>query len=70
MDTLGLGAGSYPEPSDPKEHTIRLKLYVESIVTVYGDDEERWYEQINDLSEREKLETIDELEIEEYERID
>ena len=60
----------YPEPADPKQHTIRLKMYVESIVTVYGDDEENWREQINDLTESEKLETIDEIEIEEYERVD
>lgn len=60
----------YPEPKEQKEHTIRLKMYVESIVTVYGDDEESWREQINDLTESEKLETIDELEIEEYEKID
>ena len=60
----------YPEPKEEKEHRIRLKLYVETIVTVYGDDKEKIQDQINELTQSEILETIDELEIEEIEKID
>lgn len=60
----------YPEAPEEKEHTIVLKMYVESVVTVYGDDEESWDDQIREMTEREKLENIDEIEIEEYKKID
>ena len=60
----------YPEPPEEKEHTVKLKMYVESIVVVYGDDRESWEDQIREMREREKLEDIDELEVEDYEVYD
>ena len=68
METIGLGAGSYPEPTFEKEHTLRLKLYVETSVTVYGD-EETWKEQLNEMYDRDLLLNVNEVEIEEYEEI-
>jgi len=69
MET-SLMVNDYPEPKEEKEHSVKLKLYVEAIVTVYGDDEESWDDQIREMSDRDKLETIDELEVEEYEVYD
>ena len=60
----------YPEPTEPKEHTLKLKMYVETVVTVYGDDEENWKEQINEMKESEIFEYINDYELEEYEKID
>lgn len=60
----------YPEPKEEKEHTIRLKMYVETVVVVNGEDEENWKEQINEMKEREIFEYINNYEIEEYEKID
>ncbi len=56
----------YPTPNEEEEHTIRLKLYVETSVTLYGDN---WEDQINELKEHEILQNVNECEIEEYEEI-
>lgn len=56
----------YPTPNEEEEHTIKLKLYVETSVTLYGDN---WKDQINELKEREILQNVNECEIEEYEEI-
>lgn len=69
MET-SLMVNDYPEPKEEKEHSLKLKLYVETVVTVYGDDEENWKEQINDMAERDVFEYINEYELEEYEKID
>lgn len=65
MET-SLMVDDYPTPNEEKEHTIRLKLYVETSVTLYGDN---WEDQINELKEHEILENVNECEIEEYEEI-
>ena len=68
METIGLGAGSYPEPTFEEEHTLRLKLYVETSVVVYGN-RDTWQEQLNEMKDYELLENVNECEIEEYEKI-
>ena len=60
----------YPEQQEEQEHTIKLKMYVETAVIVYGDNEEDWLDQIRDMKEREIFEYINDYEIEEYEKID
>lgn len=69
MET-SLMVSDYPEPKEEKEHSFKLKLYVETVVTVYGDDEESWEDQINEMKESEIFEYINEYEIEEKEKID
>lgn len=58
----------YPEPTFEEEHTLRLKLYVETSVVVYGD-RDTWQEQLNEMKDYELLENVNECEIEEYEKI-
>lgn len=65
MET-SLMVDDYPTPNEETEHTVRLKLYVETSVTLYGDN---WEDQINELKEHEILENVNECEIEEYEEI-
>ena len=67
MET-SLMVNDYPEPTFEEEHTLRLKLYVETSVVVYGD-RDTWYEQLNEMKDYELLENVNEVEIEEYEKI-
>lgn len=65
MET-SLMVNDYPTPNEEREHTIRLKLYVETSITLYGDN---WEDQINELKEHEILQNVNECEIEEYEEM-
>ena len=72
IETLGLGAGSYPEPPEPKEklYTIKVKMYVESSVEVYAESTEQALEEVNNLCECDLFDEISEYEIDETEIID
>lgn len=67
MET-SLNVYDYPEPVFEEEHTLRLKLYVETSVTVFGD-EDTWQDQLNEMKNYELLENINECEIEEFDKI-
>ena len=65
MET-SLMVNDYPEPTFEEEHTLRLKLYVETSVVLYGDN---WEDQVRELTESEMLTNVNEVELEEYELI-
>ena len=63
IDTVHIGAGSYPSPKEEKEHTIKITCTFEGYVTVFGDDEESWQDQIIAKSFKELTEETDNFEI-------
>ena len=68
IETKGLGAGSYPEPNEIEEKTIKVVCLFESYINV----PKKWdYEDIkryvNDLSVRELTSEIDNINIEDIE---
>lgn len=68
IDTIEIGAGSYPEPSEVEEKTIKLICSTESFIDVPKDwNYDRIMDYINSLSYSELLSDIDNVNIEDIE---
>ena len=68
MDTKGLGAGSYPEPPEVEERTIKVKCLFDAYVSVNSDwDYEKVEEYIKSLSIDELTYETDNVEIDDIE---
>lgn len=70
FDTKGLGAGSYPEPPEYEEKTVKLICTFETFISVPKE----WdYDQIKDyantLGTYELMEEADSIEVEDVENV-
>lgn len=69
IETLGLGAGSYPEEENEiEEFEFYIDLSVLSKVKVYAKTKEEAEEYIQELSTYDLLENVKEINIEDYRR--
>lgn len=68
LETKGLGAGSYPEPKEIEERTIKIKCSFDGYVSVpKGWDYDKVEEYIKDLSIDELTTETDTIQIEDIE---
>lgn len=59
----------YPTPDEDTEHTLKITCTMDCYVTVFGDDEDSWQDQIKAKSFKELTEETDNFEIQDIETI-
>ena len=69
METEEYYGETYPEPPEVEQRTLKVDCYFTTYVTVFGDNEENWETQLDEMDKYDFLEEADKIYIDNWKEI-